>query len=269
MQERGSTLFFTLIMISLISLLTITMLSIVAKQRIVSANYQRELENHYLLTAAVAKVKSELKTDLRQAVTNNYRAVDLAAISKNGQVVIKNLLAKKAIIVKYKLDKIVDEHSKLNINVASKARLRQLSIIGVKLSDKIYQRRCKQKFKAIEEVQTIKGIASSSYTDLEKLLTTKTNGKININTASSEILESFSRIGSGTADNIIVYRKVHGSFTKLEDLKKVSGIGEVTYQNLKSKVKTNSNLFNIGIKLSIPKRNLKSKREELVTVRGS
>ena len=62
------------------------------------------------------------------------------------------------------------------------------------------------------------------------------NGKININNATSEELQSLSGIGIVTAGKIIDYRAKNGKFTKPEDIKNVSGIGERTYENIKNDI---------------------------------
>ena len=61
-------------------------------------------------------------------------------------------------------------------------------------------------------------------------------GKININTADAAALDTLPGVGPGTAQKIIDYRKTKGPFSSLEDLKKVPGIGENKYQNLKDKI---------------------------------
>lgn len=71
---------------------------------------------------------------------------------------------------------------------------------------------------------------SSSYkTKQEKL---KGQAKININTASRSELMKLPRIGPKTADKIIAYRSIHGSFFSLNDLQKVKGIGQKTVEKL-------------------------------------
>ena len=57
--------------------------------------------------------------------------------------------------------------------------------------------------------------------------------KININTATQEELDSLPGIGPSTALKIINYRKENGKFSKIEDLKEVSGIGEAKFNQLK------------------------------------
>ncbi len=59
------------------------------------------------------------------------------------------------------------------------------------------------------------------------------NGLVNINYASAADLEKLPGIGPVTAENIIAYRDKNGEFGKKEDLKKINGIGDSKYQNIK------------------------------------
>lgn len=56
---------------------------------------------------------------------------------------------------------------------------------------------------------------------------------INFNTAQSQELERLPGIGSTKAQAIILYRQEHGPFKKIEDLMEVSGIGKVTFDQIK------------------------------------
>lgn len=62
------------------------------------------------------------------------------------------------------------------------------------------------------------------------------NGKININTASTEELETLPNIGPVKAQAIINYRNEHGPFQKIEDIINVSGIGPVTFDKIKDSI---------------------------------
>lgn len=66
--------------------------------------------------------------------------------------------------------------------------------------------------------------------------TTKTSGLININTASKTELMKLSGIGESKAEAIIEYREKNGNFTKISDIKKVSGIGSSTYEKFKDSI---------------------------------
>ena len=52
------------------------------------------------------------------------------------------------------------------------------------------------------------------------------SGKLNVNTATVEELESLPGIGASRAAAIVEYRKTHGPFQRVEDLVEVSGIGD-------------------------------------------
>ena len=59
------------------------------------------------------------------------------------------------------------------------------------------------------------------------------DGLININTATSEELQTLPGIGQTKAEAIIAYREDNGDFSSIEDITNVSGIGESTYENIK------------------------------------
>jgi len=59
---------------------------------------------------------------------------------------------------------------------------------------------------------------------------------VNINTADVALLETLKGIGPSKAAAIVEYRTEHGPFTAVEDIQKVSGIGPVTFANLKGSI---------------------------------
>ena len=61
--------------------------------------------------------------------------------------------------------------------------------------------------------------------------------KININTANQTELETLPGIGPSTAIKIINYRKENGKFANIEDIKKVTGIGDSKYAQIKDLIK--------------------------------
>ena len=62
------------------------------------------------------------------------------------------------------------------------------------------------------------------------------SGKVNINSADSEQLQTLNGVGPATAQKIIDYRQSNGSFTSIEDIKNVSGIGDKTFEKLKDDI---------------------------------
>ncbi len=63
---------------------------------------------------------------------------------------------------------------------------------------------------------------------------------ININTASESELEHLPGIGPSKAKAIVEYRQKNGPFKSAEDIKHVSGIGDKTYEALKSQISVGS-----------------------------
>ncbi|PMC39696.1 competence protein ComE [Bacillus sp. UMB0899] len=60
--------------------------------------------------------------------------------------------------------------------------------------------------------------------------------KVNINSATSEELQTLTGIGPSKAEAIIAYREEQGSFTKIEDLLEVNGIGEKSFEKLSEEI---------------------------------
>ncbi|MDD2190142.1 MAG: helix-hairpin-helix domain-containing protein [Eubacteriales bacterium] len=85
-----------------------------------------------------------------------------------------------------------------------------------------------------QEIETESNINSSLITAANG--NANKTGIININTASSELLQQLSGIGPATAEKIISYRNEHGKFNRIEDIKNVSGIGEKTFEKFKDKI---------------------------------
>ncbi|XIF19671.1 MAG: ComEA family DNA-binding protein [Acetilactobacillus jinshanensis] len=61
----------------------------------------------------------------------------------------------------------------------------------------------------------------------------KGSGKINLNSADEKQLQSIDGIGEKRAEKIVEYRKSHGNFKQIDDLKKISGIGDKFLANIK------------------------------------
>ncbi|MCY7951429.1 helix-hairpin-helix domain-containing protein [Bacillus inaquosorum] len=59
---------------------------------------------------------------------------------------------------------------------------------------------------------------------------------VNINTATLEELQGISGVGPSKAEAIIAYREENGRFQTIEDITKVSGIGEKSFEKIKSSI---------------------------------
>ncbi len=62
------------------------------------------------------------------------------------------------------------------------------------------------------------------------------SGLINLNTASKEELMTLTGIGESRALSIISYREQYGGFASTEDIMKVAGIGQGTYEKIKDSI---------------------------------
>lgn len=79
-------------------------------------------------------------------------------------------------------------------------------------------------------------IATDGGSGSESGTSPNTSAKVNINTATSEQLQTLNGIGPSKANAIIDYREKVRRFSKIEDILNVSGIGEATFNNIKDKI---------------------------------
>jgi competence protein ComEA len=62
-------------------------------------------------------------------------------------------------------------------------------------------------------------------------------GPVSLNTATPEQLDQLDGVGPATAQKILEFRKEHGGFRSIDDLKQISGIGPKRFEALKDKVR--------------------------------
>lgn len=67
-------------------------------------------------------------------------------------------------------------------------------------------------------------------------LQAQTTDLVNINTATAEELQKLKAIGPTIAARIVEYRKANGPFKTPEDLMKVKGIGEKSFEKIKDQI---------------------------------
>ena len=63
------------------------------------------------------------------------------------------------------------------------------------------------------------------------------NGLININSATVDMLQILPGIGPSTAEDIVIYRERQGAFKTIEDIMNVPGIKEGRFSNIKNLIK--------------------------------
>ncbi len=114
------------------------------------------------------------------------------------------------------------------------ADLNKLNLAYVlKDGDKLY---VPSKLEDKEDIEYISGKSGDNVVIEGAGKTMEDKEVININTATKAELVTLNGIGDATADKIIAYRQENGKFKTIEDLKKVPGIGDSKFENIKSKI---------------------------------
>ncbi|WP_279325961.1 helix-hairpin-helix domain-containing protein [Bacillus sp. FJAT-47783] len=80
------------------------------------------------------------------------------------------------------------------------------------------------------------GEEESVITTVEAVKSVSSSKGININTATLEELQTLNGIGPSKAEAIISYREENGPFSTIEDIKKVSGIGDKSFEKIKNDI---------------------------------
>lgn len=118
--------------------------------------------------------------------------------------------------------------------LATNAQLKNVNrALILKDQDKIYIPHVGEKFSKTDIVSSEE---ENSTTSADISNAQSNSPKININTADSAELQKLNGIGEKKAQQIISYRQKKGQFKQIEDLKQVSGIGDKTFETLKSQL---------------------------------
>lgn len=72
--------------------------------------------------------------------------------------------------------------------------------------------------------------------DGQKEESVSSNGKININTATVEMLMNLPGVGESKARSILAFREDKGRFSSIEEIKNVNGIKDGVYNQIKDKI---------------------------------
>ena len=83
-----------------------------------------------------------------------------------------------------------------------------------------------------QQVVVGESVTAASANSITQPSNNPTTTLVNINTATLEQLQTLPKVGTVTAQRIIEYRTKNGLFTRIEDIQKVSGIGDATYAAL-------------------------------------
>lgn len=128
-----------------------------------------------------------------------------------------------------------ERYKVIDINTADTSAFISLPGIGSKLAARIVNFRDKLGgFYTISQVAETYGLPDSTFQKIKQYLKLDNISlkKININTASIDELKAHPYIKYSLANPIVAYRKEHGPFLKLEDIKKVMVVTEDMYQKI-------------------------------------
>lgn len=170
------------------------------------------------------------KEDKKEEQTNNIVKVDIKGeINKPG---IYSLSSESRVIDVIEKAGGLTKNANTTVINLSKKIIDEMVIIIYSNSEVKNFEKTKEKEQQVQE-QCIQKDSNALKNDACTNENTSTSSKISINKASLEQLQTLPGIGEAKAKDIISYREQNGPFTKLEDITKVSGIGENVFVKIK------------------------------------
>lgn len=176
-------------------------------------------EEKYILV----DVKGEVKKPGVYKLKENSRVID--AINASGG------LTKKAYTKYINLSKILKDENVIIVNSTSEIK-------KVSSGNNITEVKINNNSKNLASISESELITNDNVKSEEDNTgnSLESNQKVNINTATKEELMKLSNIGESKAEKIIDYRTANGNFNSIEDIKKVSGIGDKLYDSIKENI---------------------------------
>ncbi len=126
-------------------------------------------------------------------------------------------------------------YSIIDVNAADTTAFISLPGIGSKLAARIVTFREKLGgFYSVEQIGETYGLPDSTFQNIKQWLKLDNASvkKININTATVDEMKSHPYIKYNLANPIVAYRNEHGSFSKVEDIKKVMVVTDEIYKEV-------------------------------------
>lgn len=135
----------------------------------------------------------------------------------------------------YKEQRKINNLTVIDINTADTASFIALPGIGSKLAARIVYFRDKLGgFYSVDQIAETYGLPDSTFQKIKFYLKSENPSlrKININTATIDELKAHPYIKWSIANPIVAYRKEHGAYSNLEDIKKIPSVTEDLFNKL-------------------------------------
>jgi competence ComEA-like helix-hairpin-helix protein len=126
-------------------------------------------------------------------------------------------------------------YSIIDVNTADTSAFISLPGIGNKLAARIVTFREKLGgFYSVEQIRETYGLPDSTFQTIKQYLKLDNPSvkKLNINTATIDEMKAHPYIKYSLANPIVAYRNEHGSFSKVEDIKKVMAVTDEVYKKI-------------------------------------
>jgi competence protein ComEA len=76
-------------------------------------------------------------------------------------------------------------------------------------------------------------LAAVGWSDTGETVVPKINGVVNINTANAVQIAVIPGLGEKKSQSVVKFREKNGSYSRIEDIKKVQGIGDNLFEKIK------------------------------------
>jgi len=239
-KQSGSVLTIALVLIFAISIFAFASSGVINNDFLATKKYKNNITAGFLARAGIEKAIQVLKHDngVFDALNDSWN---------NNESSFKNVTLDDGFFtVGYGAENekrygVVDEESKLNINLATKEMLMLLPGLGQDEVGRLLNARGKAKFHRPVELVSRAIITEDVYAKIKGFVTVWGDGRINVNTASREVLASVPGLYVKEVDAILAFRKGHDgiegtsddtAFKSIADLQSLSGFRYVDVNGL-------------------------------------
>jgi general secretion pathway protein K len=240
-NENGIVLILTLAVVFILAVLAWEFTNAMLVEETIGNNYQNALKANCMAKSGVQYALSLLQQagDEYRVYSEEWDEISPPLSFDEGELVVKIMDEGGKLLI----DSQVKEESENGQNARASVEM-LLSLLEIEISDltQFYQN---APYRSPGEL-----FAASSL-KLEDYLTVFSNGKVNINTAGAEVLQSISsKLDKDLVDSIISRRQSE-PFQSVSDLQTIEGIDEETFNEIESRLTVTSTWYSIYSKATL------------------